>query len=313
MFTDADRHLAELATRQHEVFVHEQARRAGLSERQIQRRVATGAWQRLASSAYAPAGTRVTGLGRVHAATLLHPDALASHESAAELHRYPLVRRGLGVVSRPDTRSGRTALVEVRRVVDLLPDDRVVVDGIPTTSPLRTVADLAAVTGALRYQQMVDELLVRRDLTVEALADYAVRWCRRGRRGSTLLWATVEARGPGYVAPESRLEAEGFAVLEAGGFDEPVRQLDLPWRDDLPGRVDCAYVEERVLIEWDSRRHHLIEAQFELDRRRDDEAVAHGWRPLRFTWKMLHRDREWVGAKVGGALHHGRLAAAGGL
>jgi len=58
--------------------------------------------------------------------------------------------------------------------------------------------------------------------------------------------------------------------------------------------VDCGWPEHQVLIEWDSRKHHLVEAQFEHDRRRDDTAIAHGWAPLRFTWKMVHGDPFWV-------------------
>ena len=35
----------------------------------------------------------------------------------------------------------------------------------------------------------------------------------------------------------------------------------------------------------------------------------HGWRPLRFTWKMLHQEVEWVWAKVAGARHHAVIDA----
>ncbi len=310
MYTDADRRIAGLAVRQHHVFTRDQAFGAGFSRNQIGDRLASGAWQRVARCAYAPAGVEVTTRGRVHAATLVIPGTVASHEAAGELNAFPLVPPGLVVVSRPDSRPNRSDLAEVRRLVDFRPEDHIVVDGIPTTSPLRTAADLAAVFGAKRYQQMIDELIVRGDITAKDLADFAVRWCRRGRRGSSLLWKTVDARGPGYVAPESRLEAKGFAVLDAGGFPEPERQLDLPWRSDQPGRIDCGYPELRVLIEWDSRKHHLIEAQFEEDRHRDDDAVAHGWRPLRFTWKMLHHEVDWVWAKVAGARHHAQLGRA---
>jgi hypothetical protein len=282
---------------------------AGLSPDQVHRRLASGAWQHVARCVYSPAGVLPDSRSLLHGATLVIPGAVASHESAGDLNAFPLVPPGLVVVSRPDSRPNRSDLAEVRRLVDFRPEDHIVVDGIPTTSPLRTAADLATVLGARRYQQMVDELIVRRVISAEDLADFAVRWCRRGRRGSSLLWKTVDARGPGYVAPESRLEAKGFTVLEAGGFPEPQRQLALPWRSDLPGRVDCGYLELRVLIEWDSRKHHLIEAQFEEDRRRDDDAVAHGWRPLRFTWKMLHQEVEWVWAKVAGARHHAGLDA----
>ena len=113
-------------------------------------------------------------------------------------------------------------------------------------------------------------------------------------QGSGLLWRTVESRGTGYVAPESVLEERGLALLATAGLPPPVRQLALPWRSSRPGRVDCGWPEFQVLIEWDSRKHHLIEAQFEDDRRRDAEATAHGWAPLRFTWKMVHGDPFWV-------------------
>jgi len=304
MFTAADRRIAELAIGQHHVFTRDQAARAGFTRHEIAGRLASGAWQHVGHRVYAPAGVLLGSRSLLHGATLVMPDAVASHEAAGELNAFPLVPSGLVVVGRADCRPNRSDLAEVRRLVDFRAGDHIVVDGIPTTSPLRTAADLAAVLGAKRYEQMVDQLIVRGDISAEGLADYAVHWCRRGRRGSSLLWKTVDARGPGYVAPESRLEAKGFAVLGAGGFPEPVRQLELPWRSARPGRVDCGYPDLRVLIEWDSRKHHLIEAQFEEDRRRDDEAVSHGWRPLRFTWKMLHHEVEWVWAKVAGARHH---------
>ena len=313
MQTDADRVLLQLAARQHQVFTHEQAMAAGLSRNQVARRVETGGWQRLSSRAFAPAGAVITTRSRLHAATLLLPGSVASHESAGELRRFPLMPRGLVIVSVAPGGPNRSSLARVQRVADFRPADHDVVDGIPCTSVLRPAGDLAAVLRPQRYQQLIDELLVRRDLSVDDLADFAVGWCRRGRRGSALLWRTVDARGPGYVAPESVLERKGFGVLDAGGFPAPERQLDLPWRADLPGRVDCGYTELKVLIEWDSRKHHLVESQFELDRRRDDDAVAHGWRPLRFTWRMLHDDVAWVWEKVAGARRHaevGRRASA---
>lgn len=285
-----------------------QALAAGLTAEQGRRRVESGAWIRLANGAFALAGAVVTTRGRVHAATLVIPGSVASHESAGELRDYPLVRRGLVVVSRPDIRPNRTQLGRIRRICDFRPAEHDVIEGIPVTSAVRTAGDLAAVMRSDRYQTMIDRLLVRKDFSADELAAFAVRWCRRGRKGSRLLWDTVDARGEGYVAPESELEAAGLALLAKGGFPPPVRQLALPWRDDLPGRVDCAYVDERVLIEWDSRKHHREEEQFENDRRRDAEAISHGWLPLRFTWKMIHREQGWVWDKVRETLALGRGA-----
>lgn len=294
MFTEADQDIARLARRNDQVFTLDQARGAGLSDDQVAHRLGTGVWARLASGVYAHAHVEVTTRGRLRAATLAAPGSVASHESAGELRQYPLVPPGLVVVSRPDDQPNRSPLATVRRVCDFDPADHTVIDGIPVTSAIRTAVDLAGVLGAGRYRQMIDQLLVDGVVTQEGLAEQAVRWCRRGRRGSGLLWRTVEARGTGYIAPESELEARGLALLATAGLPPPVRQLALPWRSSRPGRVDCGWPEVRVLIEWDSRKHHLIEAQFEHDRRRDADAVASGWAPLRFTWRMVHGDPCWV-------------------
>lgn len=294
MYTEADRSITELARRQDQVFTLEQARAAGLSDDQAAHRLATGVWSGLAAGVYAHANVVVSTRGRVRAATLTRPGSVASHESAGELREYPLVPPGLVVVSRADDQPNRSSLARVHRVCDFDPADHTVIDGIPVTTAVRTAADLAGVLGAGRFTQMVDQLLVDRIITTDELATQAVRWCRRGRRGTGLLWRTVDARGNGYVAPESVLEERGLALLETAGLPAPVRQLSLPWRSPRPGRVDCGWPEYQVLIEWDSRKHHLIEAQFEDDRRRDAEATAHGWAPLRFTWKMVHGDPFWV-------------------
>ena len=294
MFTEADRKIARVARRQDQVFALAQARAAGLTDDQSAHRLRRHAWTGLATGVYAHAHTDLSTKGRLRAATLELPGAVASHESAGELREFPLVPSGLVVVSRAQDDPNRSALATVRRVCDFDPADHTVIDGIPVTTAVRTAADLAGVLGAGRYRQMIDQLLTDGVITQEDLADQAVRWCRRGRRGTGLLWRTVESRGVGYIAPESELEARGLALLATAGLPAPIRQLELPWRSSRRGRVDCGWPEYRVLIEWDSRKHHLIESQFEDDRRRDAHAIAHGWAPLRFTWKMVHGDPSWV-------------------
>lgn len=294
MFTEADRNIAELARRQDQVFTLDQARACGLTDDQAAHRLRTGVWTGLASGVYAHAHVDVPTRGRLRAATLTLPASVASHESAGELREYPLVPPGLVVVSRADDQPNRSGLATVRRVCDFDPADHTVIDGIPVTSAVRTAADLASALSAGRFRQMLDQLLVDGIVTQEDLAEQAVRWCRRGRRGARTLWQAVAARGVGYVAPESVLEERGLALLDTAGLPAPVRQLALPWRSSRPGRVDCGWPEYQVLIEWDSRKHHLIESQFEDDRRRDADAIAHGWAPLRFTWKMVHGDPFWV-------------------
>jgi very-short-patch-repair endonuclease len=113
--------------------------------------------------------------------------------------------------------------------------------------------------------------------------------------------AIVHARGDGYVPPASELEALGFAVLRAGGLPDPVRQLDVGGEHWI-GRVDCAYPEARLIIEFDGRRHWQALLEAEADRERDAELAAAGWRVMRITWRQLTDDPDAVVRRVRAAL-----------
>ena len=110
---------------------------------------------------------------------------------------------------------------------------------------------------------------------------------RPGRPGIALMRRLLDERGTGYVAPASELEARYLALTRAAGLPDPVRQHDVGDEHDWMGRSDYAYPPAHVLVELDSRRHHLSKLDFEADRVRDNRRVAAGWRPLRFTWRMV--------------------------
>jgi very-short-patch-repair endonuclease len=58
--------------------------------------------------------------------------------------------------------------------------------------------------------------------------------------------------------------------------------------------------EWRAIVEADSRRWHTRVADFERDRQRDNEAVVHGYRPVRFTWHALNHEVDRVLAALEG-------------
>jgi very-short-patch-repair endonuclease len=62
----------------------------------------------------------------------------------------------------------------------------------------------------------------------------------------------------------------------------------------------------RLIIEGDGRRWHARLESMERDRARDNEAVAHGYRVLRFSYWMLRDHPDEVLDVV---LRVGRLAA----
>jgi very-short-patch-repair endonuclease len=72
--------------------------------------------------------------------------------------------------------------------------------------------------------------------------------------------------------------------------------------EPINGRVDFAYVDEEIILEADSRRWHLISEAFDTDRRRDIAAQLAGWIVLRFTWKMITDEPDFVVNSVRNAL-----------
>jgi very-short-patch-repair endonuclease len=143
------------------------------------------------------------------------------------------------------------------------------VAGIATTRVPRTLVDLAGALHPARVERAVDNCLAAGSVTLEELRAVTLQLTARGRRGIALMHAILEARGPGYVATESELEARFAALVRASGLPEPVRQLDVGDAHQRAGRVDFAYPAARLVVEIDSRRHHRL--------------VAGGWRAVRIT------------------------------
>lgn len=55
--------------------------------------------------------------------------------------------------------------------------------------------------------------------------------------------------------------------------------------------VDAYLPSWRLIVEGDGRRWHTRRADMERDRLRDNEATAHGFAVLRFTYEMLRDAR----------------------
>jgi hypothetical protein len=169
----------------------------------------------------------------------------------------------------------------------------------------RLCFELAGTEKRQRLTRIVDDAQLL-GMTIESLAEVVGCLAKRGRPGSTAMREEVEARGDGYVPPASELEALGFEVLRNGGLPEPVRQLDVGGEHWI-GRVDAAYPEAKLVIEFDGRRHWQVLLEAQADRKRDAELVAAGWRVLRITWKMLTEDPEGVVRLVRSALRTANL------
>jgi hypothetical protein len=285
--------LGRLAASQHGLFTRKQVLALGFSPELIRLRVRQGAWDVVVPGVYAIRGCPWTWRRKLMLAVLdIGGGAVVSHRSAAVLHGFPGFRPGgpeLTVV-RGVRGSGRWNVHTTRELPRF---DRVKIDGLPATSTLRTLFDLAGVLAPSELERLVDELLAARVVGLGALALRLGRHRRQGRRGVVALARVLDIRGPGYVPPASELEALLREVLESGGNPQPDWQSTHP-AGPATGRVDAVYEWAKLILEVDGRRWHSQVAQMEADRHRDIAASLAGYHTMRFMWGDLVMRPAWV-------------------
>lgn len=292
----SDQAMAELATHQHGLFARSQAVAAGVTPRVMENRLRSGRWLQVTPGVYSLPGFAPSWRRALMAACLeAGPGAVASHEAAAALHRFDSFPPGPLVVTVTHGDHQHLRLGRLRQSTDLRAHHRTVVDGIPVTSVARTFADLAAHAHPVRLRNALDSALTSGRCSLDDVSRCHDELCRPGKRGMRQLRLLLAARGEGWVPAATTLERRLKRVLVQGGLPAPIREHELPWTRDTPGRVDFAYPQQRVIVEADSRRWHTRERDFEADRRRDREAQLAGWDVYRFTWDDLqHRPDDVV-------------------
>lgn len=109
----------------------------------------------------------------------------------------------------------------------------------------------------------------------------------RGRKGSATLDQLLRRRVVGTAATESVLETKTIQLLRAHGLPDPTRQQVIRDRGGLIARVDLAYPDVELLIEVDSRTHHLRQRHWEQDLARRNELTSRGWLVIHVTDEKL--------------------------
>ena len=265
-----DEAISRLAACQHGCFSRPQVHDAGMTDRMIASRVASGRWLRVEAGVYRIAGVPVTWKQRALAACMVSgPGAVVSHRSAAVLWGVSGFHPGAIDITVPPGRSNRNARARVHRAAV----DGTRRDGIPITRPARTVQDLSGVVGADLLEEAVDDVLCRRLCRLDELTAPA------GRRGSGALRAVLDAWN-GDALPDGVAEMRVVRRLLAVGLPQPVRQYEIHDNGRFVARVDLAYPEYRLAIEMDGFRVHAGRGPFRSDRLRRNRIEAAGWRLL---------------------------------
>ncbi len=219
------------------------------------------------------------------------PGSVLAHHTAAALHRFPVdVREDVVHVIVPNGVHRRVGGVVVHPSRTLSSFDIVEVDGVPCTSPARTIVDLAGVVGKARLRHIVQTQLrdakpgaVELQSCFDATARQGVPGVLKLRRLVVDLLGDASG-GEGSDLEGSELEARVWALLATQGITGFGRQVRPPWFDGRRGIVDFAHGEAKVVLEADGRRWHQRDQEMTDDRRRDRLAAAHGWVAIRVTW-----------------------------
>lgn len=290
-----DRLIRLLADRQHGVVERTQLLAAGLSERMIDRRVASGALIRLYPGVYAVGHRRLRREGLWLAAVLAGgPGAALSHRSAAAAWGLQGDRSTRVDVTVGGARGRAVRGLDVHRT-RLRPLETTTRHGLRITTPARTLLDLADVVSAPQLERALEEAARLRLYDGRALRRCLER--ANGRRGRARLQAAIDLIDPAAGETRSRTETLALRIVEAGGLPRPL--VNTLVGDD---EVDLLWRQQRLIVELDSRGHHLTPRAFEEDRRRDARHLAAGYRTLRFTYRQVERDPEYVAAALRAAL-----------
>jgi very-short-patch-repair endonuclease len=297
-----------MASKQHGVVTRAQCVAAGLSSAAISRRRQRGHLIPVLSGVFripgAPQTWRQSLIGAVYWAG---EGAAASHRAAAALHRCPGIRN-LSVEVSGEKEKRRIKDVAYHRVSRLDEQDIHEVDGIRTTSAARTVVDLAGVIEAALLGKIIDDLLRRRLMDLESLADTVVRAGGSTKKGRGTLLKALNVRsgrgGPSHSALERRL----YKIIVDAGLPVPIRQFRIRARDRTM-YPDCAYPQFKIAVEADSYEWHRWQSARQNDYSKDRILRSLGWKVLRFSWEDIYFHPDYVVGEIRQALEdRGALA-----
>jgi very-short-patch-repair endonuclease len=215
--------------------------------------------------------------------------AVLSHRSAGELWEFldPEDRKPEVTVLGPGTRLPPG--IVVHRTSQLAARDRTRHEGIPVTTPARTLIDLAAALTEAELRHAVRRAQGLRRVNTRQLLEVIGRL--GPRRGTGRLRQSI-ATGP--APTRSALEDAVLDLLLAGGFEHPDvnRPLVIEGRRVIP---DFRWPEQRLVIEADGAAWHDNALARHEDIERQALLEASGERVIRVSWhQAVTRSAETV-------------------
>jgi len=271
-----DAAIARIAERQHGVISAAQAQGAGVSDDAIRVRALAGRLHRVHRGVYAVGHSALSPEGRWMAAVLAiggkpargdsvlgHWGAAVSHRSAAFLWRLLPVAEGPVdvIVAGGDGRARRHG-IHVHRSQSLARTDVTQREGIPVTTPMRTIVDL------------------RRALTWRWAGSVPPYELRKAIRQADVLGLPIGNESGDRT--RSDLERDFLRLCRRRRLSRP--EVNVPIG---PYLVDFIWQDRKLIVETDSYLYHRGKLAFQEDRERDLDLRRRGYDVIRLSERQV--------------------------
>jgi hypothetical protein len=278
--------IAAVAARQHGVVARRQLLELGLSTKAIRHQLASGRLHPALRGVYAVGRPELPSYGRWMAAVLsCGPEAALSHETAAALWEIRPAMRGEIHISVPVRLARHRPGVRVHRRTGLLPSELTRRNGIPVTSRVCTLIDLASRVPRRQVEAAINEAdkrdLIRPDELRQALD------ASPSRPGTGVLREMLDRRT--FALTDSDLERRFLPLVRRAGLPLPETG-----RYVSGFKVDFYWPDLGLVVETDGLRYHRTPAEQARDRLRDQAHTAAGLVPLRFTHAQVRFEPRYV-------------------
>lgn len=284
---------AELAASQHQIVGFRQLGELGIGRGWIQHAVRTRRLHPIHQGVYAWGHNDVTRDGFLIAAVLACADGTVLGERTATVH-WGLIESASPAIHVvvPRSKKPKVEGVTVHLTRQLTEADRAVVRGIPVTSLARTLVDFAGVARPGELIPAIEQAERLRVFDLNAVNEVLSR--SNGRRGATALRAALKELH-GQEPPDLKSTLENDFRNYCKKRNLPIPSFNVGIAGFL---VDAVWEEHKLVVELDSRRHHMGIREFESDRKRDTKLQMAGYRIARVTDRRMKQEPDELEADL---------------
>lgn len=278
---------------QFKAFTTDQVLAAGLSRRQVEYRIETKRFIRVAGDGLRLATDPVTPQMLAYCAHLTWPDSIVCGPLAVALAGIKMNLTTINV-SVPIQRKRRLGITP--HVWELKSTEICQWHGIPITNRTRSILDSLLLLPEPRALSAFSWSFTRDLITAKDLESFLVN--NPGRRGNNRLKGFLNRARTGSMSHgEDRLHQ----ILHRAGIVG--WQANATIRDELGiiARPDVLFAHCKLIVEFDGRAFHG-ESRFQADRDRDNLLVSLGYMILRFTWHDVTQRPNYVASQIQQAL-----------